>query len=184
MISSLTLVTKPVLNFREKCVLCPSRRGFSGGTSLPPGLGHPVLDQLHHLHHQQTHPGPRPSRRLHEGGRGDPLRGRPSARVVPGRVSKVSRPFKSIIFDIVFKIWFHGLMPALKSLYRFMELLSALLTQSKWHCSPVHSYSFIDRLFDWFPSPFIHSLTYMLIFCQGEPQMELWKPTILLLTVT
>lgn len=81
---------------------CPSRCGFCGGAGLPPGLGHPVLDQLHHVHHQQTHPGPEPSGRLRERSRGHSVRGRPSTRAGPGWVPKVSHAFKTVIFDIGF----------------------------------------------------------------------------------
>lgn len=98
MISNPTNATKPELNFRGVCK-CPSRCGFCGGTGLPPGLGHPVLDQLHHVHHQQTHPGPEPSGRLRQGGRGGSVGGRPSTRAGPGWVSEVSH---AIIFDIGF----------------------------------------------------------------------------------
>lgn len=80
---------------------------------------------------------------------------------------------------------------------KFIELLlywhwannsAVLFQQGKWLRSSVDSYQFIDRLFDWSPSPFIYSLPYMLIFCQGQPQRELSKPLIsfffLLLAVT
>lgn len=103
---------KASIEFQRSVCKCPSRCGFSGGPSLPPGLGHPVLDQLHHIHHQQTHPGPKQSGRLREGGRGHALRGRPPTHGGPGRVSEVSCSFNPIIFDIGFKIWFHGSKPA------------------------------------------------------------------------
>lgn len=48
-----------------------------------------------------------------------------------------------------------------------------LFQQEKRRCSSVPSAWFTDRLFDGFFSPFIYSLTYMLIFCQGRPQREL-----------
>lgn len=160
---------------------CPSRCGFSGGPGLPPGLGHPVLDQLHHIHHQQTHPGPKQSGCLREGGSDQALWGRPPTRVGPGWVSEVSRSFNSITFDIGFKIWLSRfqLSRVFTSLQNFSwvywhcEQISAVLfQQEKRRCSSVPSSWFIDRLFDWFLSPFICSLTYMLIFCQGRPQRE------------
>lgn len=66
------------------------RCGFSGGPGLPPGLGHLVLDQLHHLHDHQTNSGSDASRCLRAAGRRQSLGGGPSTRPGPGRVSKVS----------------------------------------------------------------------------------------------
>lgn len=131
---------KASIEFQRGVCECPSRCRFSGGPGLPPGLGHPVLDQLHHVHHQQTHPGPKQSGRLCEGGCGHALRGRPPTHGGPGWVSEVSRSFNSIIFDIGFKIWFLGLKPAFKSLYKFTELLSTLLTLWANNCCSVSAW--------------------------------------------
>lgn len=40
--------------------LSPPRCRLSGGFGLSPGLGHAVLDQLHHLHHYPAHGRPEP----------------------------------------------------------------------------------------------------------------------------
>lgn len=119
---------KASIEFQRSVCECPSRCGFSGGPGLPPGMGHPVLDQLHHIHDQQTHSGPKQSGRLCKGGRGHALRGWPPTHGGPGWVSEVSRSFNSIKFYVGFKIWFRGLKPAFKSLYRLTELRSTLLT--------------------------------------------------------
>ena len=66
------------------------RRGFSRGPDVSPSVGHPVLDQLHHLHYIPAHGGPDPKRGLQPGGGGHHVRGRPSQSVRTGRVPEVS----------------------------------------------------------------------------------------------
>lgn len=85
------------------------RCGISGGVGLPPALGHPLLDQLHHLHHQPTDAGSEPSGRLQPAGRGHAVGGRPSSRVGPRRVSKVSTSTQRHLYGnwegSGFKLW-------------------------------------------------------------------------------
>lgn len=83
-----TLFTLP--QFGDGIFFLFFRCRISGGPGLPPAMGHPVLDQLHHLHHQPTDAGPEPNRRLQPAGCGDAVGRWPSSRVGSRRVSKVS----------------------------------------------------------------------------------------------
>ena len=71
----------------------PPRRGVGGGPGVPPGLGHAVLDELHHLHHQPPHGGPEPLGGLQPQHGGHHVRGRPPPRLRAGRMSGVSSLF-------------------------------------------------------------------------------------------
>lgn len=127
-----------------------------------------------------------------------PLRGRPWSRC-PRTTTHTWWPWMSVRSQSLFQLhniwygiqnmvpWLKASFPVFTSLQNFSRLL---LTHSEWRADVVSagktmlqllyvpSSCFTDWVFDGFFSPFIYSLTYMLIFCQGRPQRALSMPSI------
>lgn len=81
----------------------------SGGLGVSSGLGHFILDQLHHVHHHPSHCGPEPLGGFRPGHCGQHVRGWPPAGVRPGWMSEVRFSFHNKLIISTFKTYSHSL---------------------------------------------------------------------------